>query len=392
MSETIEIEARLRDIQAHRKDLDERSAQTLQSMHGIANESLRVAEFAHNAKQTLDDLDAEFEKQTGLTKIDMGFLFFATALQCVRQYVLTEFPERLSDQEAAKATKGHTEEHSTRSHRWYNPSLEEIQHNPVPFDAMYGSPDFDLGLGGTNHRTKTLGHDPILGWIFGTANIATSTLTTNKFESYHVKTGTAIVRDKITNYAGTPLVLYYTKEKLFNKGKKGKDIIVASLKKEADHLASDINTKKSLPFPIVSTFSPGLADTLASYGVDMANIAAVTKQAAYASLINALIAMAHYLTFDLNKGESRKLYEVRTRKILSYSNYIASASNLLAVTVVAGVSGNVAAFRKLDIGGFIVTLYRLITDAAFIQKIKEEFVFGNFIAKIHDRDGVYDLE
>jgi hypothetical protein len=53
--------------------------------------------------------------------------------------------------------------------------------------------------------------------------------------------------------------------------------------------------------------------------------------------------------------------------------------------------GNEAAFRKLDIGGFMVTLYRLITDAAFIQKIKEEFVFGNFRAQIQDGDGVYDL-
>jgi hypothetical protein len=391
---TENIESRLRDIQARRKDLDERSAQTLRSMRGIADESLRVADYARNARRTLDGLDADFEKQTGLTKIDIGFLFFATALQCVRQYVLTGFPERLSDREAAEATKGHTEEHSNRSHRWYNPSLDEIIASPVPFDAMDGSPDFDLDLSGRTHRTKTLGHDPVLGWIFGTANIATSTLTTNKFASYHVKTGTAIKRDRITNHALTPLVLYYTQKKLFDRRNdkgNGKEIIAESLRKEAFHLASDINTKKSLPFPIVSTFSPGLSDTLASYGIDMANIATVTKQAAYASLINALIAMAHYLTFDLNKGESRKLYEVRTRKILSYSNYIASASNLLYVTISAAL-GNANAFRKLDIGGFIVTLYRLITDSAFIQKVKEEFVFGNFIAKIHDCDGVYAFD
>jgi hypothetical protein len=382
------IESRLKNIQERRKNLDERSVQTSNLILDIANESLRVADYAHNASRILDDLDTEFEKQTELTRIDIIFLFFATALQCVRQYVLTGFPERIDDQTAANTTEGHTEEHSNRSHWWYNPPLKEIITSPVPFDAMYGSPDFELGLSGKTHRMKTLGHDPILGWIFGTANIATSTLTTNDLASYHVKTGTALKRDKITNYAQTPLVFLYTKEKLLNNGFEGKKIIASSLIKEAVHLKSDINTKESLPLPVISVFSPELAKTLASYGIDMANIATVGKQAGYAFLINTLIGMIHYLVHDFNKGESRKLYEVRTRKILSYSNYIASASNLLCVTIAAAL-GNGAAFRKLDIGGFIVTLYRLISDSDFIQKIKEEFVFGNFRAKIQDNNGVY---
>jgi hypothetical protein len=388
------IEFRLQNILARRKKLDESSAQSLQSVLGIANESQRVADYAHNARQTLNDLDTEFEKQAGLTKIDITFLFFATALQCVRQYVLTGFSEREDDQAAANTTNGHTEEHSNRSHWWYNPPLKEIIASPVPFDAMNGSPDFGLGLSGTTHRRKAIGHDPILGWIFGTANIVTSTITTNDLASYHVKTGTdALNRNKdwITNNASTPLVFHYTKEKLLNNGIEGKKIIASSLIKEAIHLKSDINTKESLPFPIVSVFSPELAKTLASYGIDMANIATVGKQATYAILINTLIGMAHYLIHDFNKGESRKLYEVRTRKILSYSNYIASASNLLYVTISAAF-GNGSAFRKLDIGGFIVTLYRLISDSAFIQKIKEEFVFGNFRSKIQDGNGIYIIE
>ena len=365
-------------------------AQILQSMHDVISEDLRVADYAHNASQTLNDLNTEFEKQTGLTKTDIMFLFFATALQCVRQYVLTGFPERLDDQTAAKATKGHVEEHSNRYHQWYHPSLEEIINNPVPFDAMDGSPYFELGLSGRTHRKKTLGHDPVLGWIFGTANIATSTLTTVDFTSYHVKTGAEMRRDRITNHAQTTSVFYYTKEKLLNNGIEGKKIIAASLIKEAVHLKSDINTKESLPFPVVPVFSTELTKTLASYGFDMANIVTVGKQATYAALINTLIGMIHYMAHDFNKGESRKLYEVRTRKILSYSNYIASASNLLYVTISAAF-GNGAAFRKLDIGGFVVTLYRLISDSNFIQKVKEEFIFGNFISKIHDRNAFYQL-
>lgn len=62
---------------------------------------------------------------------------------------------------------------------------------------------------------------------------------------------------------------------------------------------------------------------------------------------------------------------MRTRKIISYSNLIASSSNLAIVSVTRD-------FKKLDVGGIAVTIYRLITDANFIRKVKEEFIFGSY--------------
>lgn len=38
------------------------------------------------------------------------------------------------------------------------------------------------------HRVTAIGHDPLLGLIFGTANIATSTLTNAHFDSFHIYT------------------------------------------------------------------------------------------------------------------------------------------------------------------------------------------------------------
>jgi hypothetical protein len=308
-------------------------------------------------------------------------MFFATALQCVRQYLLTDFKLRLDNQTAAKRIKDHLPEHSNRLHQWYNPSLAEVMTNPAPFDAMNGSPTFDLHLSGLTHRQKTLGHDPVLGWIFGTANIATSTITTNNFLSYHVKTNNALGRDRISNNARTDLVLYYTKQKLFDDGIEGRKIIGASLIKELIHLKSDINTKKSLPLPIIGVFSPAIAESLSSYGLDMANVLTVAKQAACASMINAFIGMIHYLYYDSEQDKSRRLYEVRTHKIITYSNLIASTSNILYAAINA-MAGNAAAIGKLDIGGFLVTLYRLTSDYSFILKIKEEFIFGNFNRQI----------
>ena len=62
---------------------------------------------------------------------------------------------------------------------------------------------------------------------------------------------------------------------------------------------------------------------------------------------------------------------MKTRKILSYSNLIATTSNV----IYTGISKD---FTKLDIGGLVVTMHRLISDQKYIDKIKEEFIFGGF--------------
>ncbi len=368
------------ELKQRRNNLYQQSSKTLKNMTTIAKESERVAEVAHISKTIIDNLELEFESQTGLNGVDISFLFFATALQCARQYLLTDFNERLDDHKAAdKVKEDSIKESSDRSHKWYRPSLEEIVTNPVPYDAQFGSPDFDLGLGGRTHRFRTLGHDPLLGWIFGTANITTSTLTTWDLNSYHVKTGHTArgdARDQIKNKADTSKVLMYTKDRLFNDGNEGKTSVGTAIFKQWRHIRSDEYSKAGLPIPIISTVSPDFARKLAEYGIDMGNIATVGKQASMAVLINTLIAMVHGMLYDETKYSSMSLYEVKTRKILSYSNLIASASNVIYVA--ASVGENPNALRKLDVGGLIVTIYRLVNDAEFIQRVKEEFVFGGF--------------
>lgn len=365
----------LEDLRKKRYELNRNCAKTMENMNLIAEESKRVADVARLSESILSNLDIEFEKQTGLNQTDLSFLFFAVALQCARQYLLTPFEERLDDKEAAKKVKGkQKKETSNRMHQWYLPSLMEIQTNPVPYDAIFGSKDFDLGFNGHNHRFKTLGHDPLLGWIFGISNIMTSTLTTWDFQSYHVKTGLTFDgkrRDKIVSKANTSKVFSYSKDRFLTDGKEGKIAFVSALGKHAMHLKSDEYSKAGLPVPVISTISPEFSQTLAQYGIDMANIKTVGKQAAMSTMINALIAMIHGMYYDKTKNHSWSLYEVKTRKILRYSNLIASISNLIYV----GLSKNV---RKLDIGGLLVTLHSLINDVGFIQNIKEEFVFGQF--------------
>lgn len=363
---------------------------------GIVSSGFKnVAAAYDNAESILDDIDAEFRRETGLDVSDVAFLFLAVAIQVVRQYVLTPFEQRLGDQEAAKQTPGHAKEHSNRKHHYYRPTLEEVISNPVPFDANNQTEyakGWLKGSGKMGHRL-TPGHDPILGWIFGTANIATSTITRWDFKSKHViskkvcRKEKEFLQDFIDKNASLERILYYTKEALFNQGIEGKTLIAASLGKEYVHLKSDIGTKNSLPFPIVSTISTDVANFLSDYGVDMANISVVFRQAALAQTINMLISMMHGFKFILSYGgrqpseEEIKINQVKTRKILLLSNLIASSSNVVLVLATAEASGG-ESVKYLDVGGLAVSLYRLIADTAVIRRIEREYIINHWNDRI----------
>ena len=355
----------------------------------VANEYNRVADIYQAPAVILHDIERDFSNATKLNNgVDLTFLFFATALQCVRQYLITPFEERGDASSYDKKDKN--KNYQERKHKWYNPTLEEIENNPVPFDTNLqsnGIHDALKGGGALKHRL-TLGHDPILGWVFGTANIATSTLTRWDMVSYHVKTdyahkkgGKYAPQDFMTNHADTGKIFYYTKEKLLNQGIDGKLIVARSLLKEWEHLQSDFKSKNSLPFPIVAVFSPDMANKLAEYGIDTCNLLTVGKQATYATLINTIVAMIHRMLYSESFGLSQSMYEVKTRKILTYSNVIASASNIIAVAVTEAIAiatdnGDlmVKGAKYLDVGGLAVTLYRLINDYKFIKEVKLEFM------------------
>lgn len=191
-----------------------------------------------------DEINGEFARVTKLTKLDISFLFLATALQCCRQYLLTNFKERLNDQDAANDAKEELksknekefaeyegtftrEEKLNIKNHLYNPTLEEIVKNKVPFDINFGAKEIGSDISKFGHRFSVLGHDPILGLIVGTANIATRTITDYKFQSYHVQFGinkVGTVQDKITCNAQTKLVFKYCKRKMFDEGSDLKEL------------------------------------------------------------------------------------------------------------------------------------------------------------------------
>ena len=89
--------------------------------------------------------------------------------------------------------------------------------------------------------------------------------------------------------------------------------------------------------------------------------------------------------YNPQKHGDRKLYEVRTRKILLIANSIASSSNVIYVALSKDL-------KKLDLGGLIVTIGRIITDLSFIAKIKREYMINEFNKKIQKEIDYLDAQ
>ena len=337
-----------------------------QDAKGTLERITNLRRFAEDTPAYLESLNSEFEHKTALNKTDMGILFITVGMQLIRQHFITQFSTRTDDQTSANETLGHTAEHSDRHHRYYNPSLEEIITNPVPFDANIGANGALAGGGTLGHRATAIGHDPLLGLIIGTANIATSTITTKDMLSYHVRTDNK--RDVFAERASTALVLSKTANK-FTEGTDGLKKVGASFVKELVHLRSDMDTHHGLPLPGISVIDARFASDLASYGADFSNTITVLKQVALARMINSLIAMYHFSFYD--KDTSIDLYKVKTKKIICYSNVIASSINLAEV----GITKN---YKFLDIGGIANTIFELVTSIKFMKKVKRDFVLGSY--------------
>lgn len=317
------------------------------------------------AYQHIKEIDEKFEKKTGLCKKDIAFLVTAIGLQCIRQYIIDPWIKEHRTNSSSGDEKG---QKKNADPGWYYVPTANILINRVPFDAQNYNHSNDSTVNGflkgaKDHRYVTLGHDPILGWVFGTANILTSTITRYDFVSAHVKNDPITKKNYIHSRADNDKIWDALITRWKSGFKDGKVAFALAIVKEAKHLKSDVNTKDSLPLPGVMAFSPEFADKLAKYGVDVASVGTETSLSV---IINWIIAVMHRLCFD-ETVDNEQFYEVRTRKIILYSNLIASTSNVITCYLTEN-------WKNLDVGGLLITITRLISDVSFICKVKDEFV------------------
>lgn len=330
------------------------------------------------AYKRLDAIHDEFSHKTGIVnKTDLIFLGIATALQTAKSLLFGRVAGKFDygnsfnpdarlahndksiEKEHRRANDGFKEKHENNGHGyWMN-----ILYQTPPYDITKGSPSINRNMEGGYHRIHTLGHDPILGWIFGTANILTDTITFEDFKSNRVirKPKMMITPESV------PLAKLFGES--FEMCKADSLNLPAAIFSEGCHLKSDEFTKLGLPVPILEAINPDFASKLYKSNYDALcfsrDLKIVGASAGISIFIDMIIGLVHGL---FNKEKTDKdLYEVRTRKILLISNSIASTSNIIQTVITDNP-------KNLDIGGLLVTLSHLFMDLRFISRIKEEFI------------------
>ena len=330
------------------------------------------------AYKRLDAIHDEFSHKTGIVnKTDLIFLGIATALQTVKfllfgrvagkfDYGNSFNPDaRLAhndksiEKEHRRANDGFKEKHENNGHGYWM----YILYQTPPYDITKGSPSINRNMEGGYHRIHTLGHDPILGWIFGTANILTDTITFEDFKSNRVIRNPKMM---ITPES-VPLAKLFGES--FEMCKADSLNFPAAIFAEGCHLKSDEFTKLGLPVPILEAINTDFASKLYKSNYDALcfsrDLKIVGASAGISIFIDMIIGLVHGL---FNKEKINKdLYEVRTRKILLISNSIASTSNIIQTLITDNP-------KNLDIGGLLVSLSHLFMDLRFISRIKEEFI------------------
>lgn len=386
-----------------------------------SKEERRVVSVLHNVESIFSQLDAVFEEKTALTNKDFSILMVATVLQLLRIYLLPRYKEKFSDdqriahnddsikkmeiEEIEKYKEKTKDWKSKKSEKGYRSWQEIAFTRKVPYDATRHSGEeyFNRLMHGGMHRVKTLGHDPLLGWLFGVANIITDTISIcpeYKFgekkyripyiESYKVDMGSRFCWEERTPtfnvFKGTYESVAEDKHRLY-----------AALFAQGLHLASDQYTKMGLPVPFLTLIDVDKAYEIYKEGYDYLDflydtqiIRRTFKSSAQSITINLLIGALHKFFYNPTKDHGQELYNVRTRKIILYSNMIATSSDVVQ-TAIKAYSGDVNAIKEFDLGGFLVTMYRLVTDVSMITKIKENFLMNEWDRIIESDNNILNI-
>lgn len=272
--------------------------------------------------------------------------------------------------------------------------------NPVPYDAMKddennfegvknivieGVTNKDKNLAPVKHHSATMGHDPILGYFFGTINIMTSTITINysMYPTYIVEYPK--IQEKIEFF-----------ETFLTSVRAGIDDfkrIPAALIRQAMHVSSDTFSTMGLPIPFLNATtqqkfleqgwnSNELFKNLSKFKESLGkNITILEMQLLISYFINIIISNLHLLFYDEKKDGNLKLYNVRTQKIIATSNSISSGLNIAYVGAkiyigikTININSIKNGIKKIDLGGYINTVHEIVKSKKLQERIRREYL------------------
>ncbi len=335
--------------------------------------------------QELQEINDIFSRKTSIVnKTDLSFLAIATALQVVKSLIFPYIAEKFDYGKSFASDKrlDHNDKTIEKAHREANDKFRDknlekhgtgswinILYQTVPYDITKGSKDIGINMGGKYHRMYTLGHDPILGWIFGTVNILTDCITFNNFHNNRISRVDPITGAK--KMVITPEIVPMGKmfSECYQHIKADRLNLPAALFAQAKHLESDKYTKLGLPVPLLSSINENFASKLYSKNYDelcfARDVKIVGSSFVVSKLFDIIIALIHGLF--KKEDENKDLFEVRTRKILMIANTIASTSTIINAAITSNP-------KNLDIGSLLNTVTHLFSDIRLMVKIKQEFI------------------
>lgn len=368
----------------------------------VTLEDLMTESEIHSAFSELNSIEAQFSQKTSLVnKTDLSFLAIAIALQVVKVLVFPYIAEKIdygksfdpserlahNDKTIEKAHKEandrfrdkYVEKHGTD--HWIN-----LLYQTVPYDITRGSKDLGINMGGKYHRMYTLGHDPILGWIFGTANILTDCITFNNFHTNRISRIDPITGAKKMVITPEIVLLGQMFGECYAAVNADPLNLPAAVFAQAQHLKSDEYTKLGLPVPLLSSINEEFASKLYCENYDALCLARDAKIVGASFVVSKLFDMILSLLHGLfrKNGEDRDLYEIRSRKILLLSNSIASSSTLIHASITSNP-------RNLDLGSLLNTVTHLFTDVRFLLKLQQEFVESEIAERVQKQLSAIDF-
>ena len=352
-----------------------------------------VREYGEN----LERIDREFKERTRLQDADAAFVVAATMLQVARVLVinfLTEV-ERAGAGNAKedalhgfqdRVFSGFDDGAPAESGRLFASKSHILSSRGVPYDATrYEAENLKI-FKGANHRFATLGHDPVLGLVFGTSNIMTNSITcvrdANVFgigaripATYSVSYDAFGKNPLIGAPTGTVEMLVAAGRRVVSEP----DAAAAALIKQLIHIGTDLYTPCGIQVPFANlVLDKAHTEALTKY-VSTGDVLKVGMQASMTVLINWLIAAHHGCSLifkDDGSDYCTETYQARTKKIILISDTIATSSSVVQASITKNP-------KCLDLGGAAVLVYRLFSDARFVAKLKEEYVQSE-LDKIYD--------
>lgn len=378
------------DIKSHSETYTFQNKPKLQSWEDIVKEAEEYSPHIVTFEDILSDKEladsfAEreqiiktFKEKTGIiNKTDLTFLAIAIGLQVTKSLLFPMIASKFNYGESFDKTTrlAHDDNSIKTAQREANNQFrdEKLQNHEKghwinllyqtpPYDITRGAKENGIYLGGGYHRLYTLGHDPILGWLFGTMNILTDVMTLNNFNSYRVTRNPMKITGEIV-----PIWTLFSES--YELVKLDYLNLPAAIFAQAQHLKSDINTRLGLPVPLLSSFNENFASKLYKDNYDALcfsrDIKIVGTSFIISKLFDIIIGLVH--GFFRTEQENIQQYEVRTRKILLISNMIASSSSIIYASILSNP-------KALDIGSLLNTVIHLVTDIRFIYKIQQEFI------------------